>query len=88
MCCYIFFFQFNQDDVDYPMPDLMHDYPPRLIFDLSPSESARPCIFWLKVTGMTKDVDFQFELKSKTILVVEIENLLIIAGSIILVPRL
>ena len=82
-----FFFQINKDDVDCPMPDLMHDYPPRLIFDLSPSESARPCIFWLKVTGMTKDADFQFELKSKPILV-EVENLLIIAGLIILVPRL
>ena len=64
--CIFSLFQLPKEQVDYARPDLpMYDYPPRVKFTVSPSESAKSCTFWLRVTGMNDIVNFQFPLKSK-----------------------
>lgn len=60
LCIIIYSLKFKQEQVDYGRPDLPRDYPPRVKFTLKPSESAKQCTFWLKVTGMTEPFQFQF----------------------------
>ena len=54
--------------MDYPTPAslTLYDYPPRVLFDITPSENADSCTLQLGVTGMSKDVDFQVPLRARS----------------------
>ena len=54
-----------QEDVDYVNPDAltMYDYPPRIIFEMTPLTNAEPCNLKLGLTGMTKKIGFQVSLR-------------------------
>ena len=57
--------QISEEDVDHKKPEALtlYDYPPRVIFQMTPTVNSQPCTFQLDVTGMTRDVDFQFPLR-------------------------
>ena len=58
--------QLSEEDVDYQKPEALtlYDYPPRVIFQMTSSENSEPCVFQLGMTGMTKDIGFQFPLRT------------------------
>ena len=62
---FLFLIQLSEEDVDYQKPEdlTLYDYPPRVIFQMTPSENSEPCTIQFGVTGMTKQIGFQFPLR-------------------------
>ena len=59
-----FLVQFSEEDVDYSNAAALtqHDYPPRIIFDMTPSENAESSRLQFKLTGMEKPIYFTVSL--------------------------
>ena len=56
--------QLSEEDVDYSNAAALtlYDYPPRIIFDMMPSENAESSRLQFKLTGMEKPVLFNVSL--------------------------
>ena len=62
------FVQFSEEDVDYSNAAALtqYDYPPRIIFEMMPSENAESSRLLFKLTGMEKPVLFNVSLLKTT----------------------
>jgi hypothetical protein len=54
-----------EENVDFPKPEdlSLYDYPPRVVFEMTPSVNSKPCILQFKLTGMNKDINFRIPLR-------------------------
>jgi hypothetical protein len=54
-----------KEHVDYPgsLIELKDDYPPRILFEMKPSEDAAPCNCDFELCGMNREIHLRFNLK-------------------------
>ena len=61
--------QILQEDVDFYKSSCLslYDYPPRIFFDVIPTKNAEPCTLQLRVSGLSRDVNFHISLRNAII---------------------